>query len=74
MIQSFRTDRPRQTVQTQIRLDLGGSALFAIPSPSSGHISQWKAMLLKFKDDNSSFRVSKSLGFLWYVRSHYPAG
>ena len=40
MILSFRTDRPGQTVQTQIRLLLE-STLFAIPSASFGLISVW---------------------------------
>ena len=57
MILSFRTDRPGQTVQTQIRLLLedsadpdqtaprgavwSGSTLFAIPSASFGLIILW---------------------------------
>ena len=48
---SFRTDRPGQTVQTQIRLLLeawSGSTLFAIPSASFGCITLRKSHLFNF--------------------------
>ena len=51
MILRFRTDRSRQTVQTQIRLFLAvssGSTLFAIRAASFGCILFGKAVLFKF--------------------------
>ena len=41
MILSFQTDMPGQTVQTQIRLLLEESTMFAIPSASFGLITLW---------------------------------
>ena len=46
-ILSFRTDRSGQTAQTQIRLLLSGSTLFAISSASFGCISVTKNHLVK---------------------------
>ena len=76
MILSFRTDRPGQTVETQIRLLVwSGSTLFAIPSSSFGHITQVKPPCSTFRVITANVWVSElfeilhsiiySLSFVW---------
>ena len=60
MILSFRTDRPVQTVQTQIR-----SPLFAIPSASFGLITLWYSHIVQILEWlQQFFWVSEYLGNL----------
>ena len=54
MILSFRTDRPGQTVQTQIRL----------------HYSKEKPSCLTFRVITTNFLVSEILGFWWYSQNY----
>ena len=61
----FQTDRSGQTVQTQIRLLLLGSTLFAMPSASFGCITLRKRHLVKILEWlQQNFWVSEYLGNL----------
>ena len=69
MILSIGTDRPKQTVQTQIRLllksSLIGSTLFAIPSAPFGLITGWLNKFAQILGElEQVFKVSNFLGFL----------
>ena len=75
MILSFRTDRSRQTVQTQIRLLLGavwsGSSLFAIPFASFGQNILWFGLFVWILGSlQQSFLVCENLGTLRYSNEH----
>ena len=75
MILSFRTDRPGQTVQTQIRLLLeeqshqglsSGSTLFAITDASLCAYSSESHLVKILGWLQQIFWVSEHLGFLWH--------
>ena len=71
MFLSFRTDRSGQTVQTQIRLLLSGSTLFAIPSASFGCITLTKSHLVQLLGWYSKFSGVRNFRIFTV---HFPQG
>ena len=68
MFPSFRTDRPGQTVQTQIRLLLRVYTVCNSLCIFWMHYSKEKPSCSTFRVITAIFRVSEILGFLWYIQ------